>query len=129
MTFAEFLREYPTEKSAIDYYVETRYGGNPVCNHCGSPRIYQMKERMKVFHCNNCKNTFSPFTGTIFAKSSTDLRKWMFALHSFLYGRRGLSPAQLRRETGVTYKTAWWMIQQIRLVMDSAAQQSFGDDY
>lgn len=127
MTFMELLRRFPTEKSVVDYYVKVRYGDKPCCNHCGSVKVYQRKERVKVFACNDCGNTFSPFKGTIFEKSSTDLRKWMFAIHLFLNGKKGISGLQLMREIGVTYKTAWRMLQQIRLAMGNAEQQAFVD--
>jgi transposase-like protein len=111
----------------FDYYVKIRYNGKPACHHCGSVKVYQLKERIKVFHCNDCNNSFSPFSGTIFEKSSTDLRKWMYAIHLFLNGKKGISGMQLMRETGVTYKTAWRMLQQIRLAMGNVSQQPFVD--
>lgn len=127
MTFVELLRRFPTEKSVVDYYVNIRYGGKAVCNHCGSVKVYQRKDSIKVFDCNDCGNTFSPFKGTIFEKSSTDLRKWMYAIHLFLNGKKGISGLQLMREIGVTYKTAWRMLQQIRIAMGNAEQQPFVD--
>lgn len=127
MTFMELLEKFPTEKSVVDYYVKIRYGDKPCCNHCGSTKVYQRKERIKVFACNDCSNTFSPFTGTIFEKSSTDLRKWMYAIHLFLNGKKGISGLQLMREIGVTYKTVWRMLQQIRLAMGNQEQAHFVD--
>ena len=127
MTFMELLRKFPTEKSVVDYYVKIRYGEKTVCNHCGSIKVYQMTDRPKVFYCNDCINTFSPFKDTIFEHSSTDLRKWMYAIHLFLNGKKGISGMQLMREIGVTYKTAWRMLQQIRFAMGNQDQKEFID--
>ena len=44
-------------------------------SHCGSNQQVGLRtDQSKVFNCNQCHNTFSIFTGTIFEKSSTDLK-------------------------------------------------------
>ena len=127
MTFLDLLKKFPSEKDIVDHYVHIRYGDHAVCNHCGSIKVYQRNSNIKVFDCNDCGNTFSPFKGTIFEKSSTDIRKWFYAIHLFLNGKKGISGLQLQREIGVTYKTAWRMLQQIRLAMGNAENQEFFD--
>lgn len=127
MTFLELMRMFPTEDSVIEYYIKVRYPNGVHCNHCGSTKVYQEHARKKVFSCNDCRSTFSPFKGTIFEKSSTDFRKWMYAIHLFLNGKKGISGLQLQREIGVTYKTAWRMLQQIRLAMGNESQKGFFD--
>ena len=127
MTFIEFSSKFPTEDAVIDYFVKIRYPEGAFCPHCGSVKVYQMNGRRKVFNCKDCHNTFSPFRDTIFEKSSTDLRKWMYAIHLFLNGRKGISGLQLQREIGVTYKTAWRMLQQIRLAMSNSKHSEFFD--
>lgn len=127
MTFMELMKKFPTEESVIEYYLSIRYPNGVYCNHCGSAQVYQKTSRKKVFNCPDCNNTFSSFKGTIFEKSSTDLRKWMYAIHLFINGKKGISGLQLQREIGVTYKTAWRMLQQIRLAMGNAENQEFFD--
>jgi transposase-like protein len=109
---------FPDEQTAVNYFINARYGGVLICPHCGAKvRVYRYRQRMKACHCKNCNNSFSPFAGTIFEKSCTDMRKWFFAIHLVLNARKGISGLQLQREIGVTYKTAWRMLQQIRLAM------------
>ena len=127
MTFFEFNKRFGTEKAVVDYFIKVRYPNGICCNHCGSIKTYPRTESIKAFHCNDCRNTFSPFKGTIFEKSSTDLRKWFYAIHLFLNGKKGISGLQLQREIGVTYKTAWRMLQQIRKAMGNAENKEFFD--
>ena len=127
MTFLELVKKFPTEQSCIDYYLKIRYPNGIRCNHCGSSKVYQRTKNLKAFTCNDCYDSFSPFTGTIFEKSSTDLRKWFYAIHLFLNSKKGISGLQLQREIGVTYKTAWRMLQQIRTAMGNAEHKEFID--
>jgi transposase-like protein len=93
-----------------------RYKESAICPHCGSKKTYH-RGVSKNFDCKACNNTFSIFTNTIFYKSKTDLRKWFYAIHLFLNSKKGISGYQLQREIGVTYKTAWRMLKQIRSAM------------
>jgi transposase-like protein len=118
MTILEFNNEFPTEKAAIDYFLSVRYNDTLTCPHCGATvRVYRYRERAKACHCKNCNNSFSPFSDTIFEKSSTDMRKWFYAVHLILNDKKGISGCQLQREIGVTYKTAWRMLRLIREAM------------
>ena len=127
MTFLQLIEKFPTEESVIQHYITIRYPEGVYCNHCGGKKVYKERKHPKVFHCNGCRNNFSPFKDTIFEKSSTDLRKWMYAIHLFLNGKKGISGLQLQREIGVTYKTAWRMLQQIRIAMGNAENPEFID--
>jgi len=127
MTFFEFMDKFPSEDSIIKHYLSIRYPNGVTCNHCGSIKVYQEKKRRKVFSCNDCKSTFSPFKDTIFEKSATDLRKWFYAIHLFLNAKKGISGYQLQREIGVTYKTAWRMLKQIRIAMGNNVRDEFYD--
>jgi transposase len=43
--------------------------------------------------------------------------KWFYAIYLFSVGKNGVSAKELERHLGVTYKTAWRMAKQIRLMM------------
>lgn len=125
MNFIEFLEKFPTEEKVIEHFVSVRYKKGIKCNHCGSKKVYQRKKTPKLFDCNGCGGTFSVLKGTIFEKTTTDLRKWMYAIHLFLNGKKGISGYQLQREIKVTYKTAWRMLHCIRTAMGNKELQKF----
>jgi transposase-like protein len=127
MTFFEFLKKFPTELACTQHYIKIRYGNKVKCNHCKCENsVYHIEKHPKNFICHNCNNTFSVFKDTIFEKSCTDLRKWMYAIHLFLNGKKGISALQLKKEIGVTYKTAWRMLQKIREAMGNDDNDSEG---
>jgi len=118
MTFFEFNKKFPTERSAIDYFIKIRYGNALTCPRCGAKtKVYRWRERAKMVHCKGCNNQFSVFAGTIFEGSPTNIRKWFYAIHLFLNAKKGVSACQLQREIGVTYKTAWRILMRIRMAM------------
>jgi hypothetical protein len=82
--------------------------------------IYRYRDRPKFFQYYHCNNTFSPFKYTVFAKTHIDLRRWFYAIKLFLNSRKriaGITSYQLERELGVTQKTAWRMLEQIKITM------------
>lgn len=50
-------------------------------------------------------------------KTKVPLTSWMYAIHRMTTTRTGLPAAQLQRELGVTYNTAWKMLHKIRKQM------------
>lgn len=117
MNFFEFNKKFPTELACIHYFINIRYTDKVRCNHCKSDKVSHRKNTPKVFDCSKCHNTFSIFKGTIFEKSDTDLRKWIYAIHLLLNSKKGISGYQLQREISVSYKTAWRILYKIREAM------------
>lgn len=118
MNYFEFQKKFDTELSVIKYFIQQRYPNGIYCPKCGATaNVYHRHTSPRMCHCNNCKSEFSIFANTIFEKSDTDLRKWFYAINLVLISRKGVSAMQLKRELGVTYKTAWRMLKQIRQAM------------
>lgn len=125
MNFFEFNKKFPTQIACINYFIKLYYSEGAKCRHCQYGKVYHRLDYPKQFDCYHCHNSFSIFKGTILEKSRTDLRKWLYAIHLFLNGKKGISGYQLQREIGVTYKTAWRMLKQIRMAMGNLENKEF----
>jgi transposase-like protein len=90
MNLFEFMKKFSTEDKAINYFVSLRYKDGAVCPHCGGTKTSHRSNNVKFFQCNSCNNSFSVFKGTIFEKSDTDFRKWLFAINLFLNAKKGI---------------------------------------
>ncbi len=129
MNFQDFKKKFPSKKVIINHFATIRHSQGIKCQHCGkSDQIYTRQDLPKMFECRSCNNSFSIFKDTIFEKSSTDIKKWFYAIHLFLNGKKGISALQLQREIGTTYKTAWRMLRQIRLAMGNKKKKDDDDD-
>jgi hypothetical protein len=56
-------------------------------------------------------------TGTVMEDSPIGLDKWLTAMWLLSSNRNGISSWELHRATGVTQKTAWFLVHRIRLAM------------
>ncbi len=117
-TIDTFHLDFPDDDTCLDYMFNLAYGNLPACPQCGvvEPRYYRVRGR-KCYACNDCGYQISPLANTIFHKSETPLTKWFYAIYLFSVGKNGVSAKEIERHLGVTYKTAWRMAKQIRLMM------------
>lgn len=120
MTIFDFHKQFPTEKSAIDFIIKVKYNGTYVCPFCGCVHnIYRdSANNGKDLYCNNCKSHFSVLKGTIFENTHLDIRMWLYAMNLVMVAKKGISACQLQRELGMkSYKGAWRMLHLIREIM------------
>jgi transposase-like protein len=116
-TIERFNAEFPSEDTCLEWLRKQRFPELIDCPQCKEPkRFFRVKGR-KMYQCDRCRYQLSPTAGTILHKSPTPLRSWFYALFLMASTRTGISAAQLQREIGVTYKTAWRMFSQIRKLM------------
>ncbi|MDQ5972675.1 MAG: Tnp protein [Patescibacteria group bacterium] len=126
-TIDTFHLEFPDDDTCLDYMFNLAYGNLPACPQCGvvEPRYYRVRNR-KCYACNDCGYQISPLANTIFHKSETPLTKWFYAIYLFSVGKNGVSAKEIERHLGVTYKTAWRMAKQIRLMMQQGGSPLSG---
>jgi len=120
--FKELMTYLKDEDACREYYALLRWGGNPTCPHCGSPKPYKLKGG-KLYRCSDktCKKNFTVTVGTIFEKSKISLATWMGAVYLISAHKKGISSLQLGRDLGVTQKTAWFILHRIRHIMGDPA--------
>jgi transposase-like protein len=117
-TVRDFDREFPTEDACLEYVKEKRFpGGMAMCVNCKVERKHYRVSGRTSYACHACGNHIYPLAGTIFHKSTTSLRTWFLVIRLMASTRVGISAKQIQRETGVTYKTAWRMMKQVRKLM------------
>jgi transposase len=117
-TVKQFEREFPSEDACLEYVKERRWpDGRCLCVRCGIERKHYRVTGRTAYACHACGNHIFPLSGTIFHKSTTSLRTWFYVIRLMSSTRVGVSAKQIQRETGVTYKTAWRMMKQVRLLM------------
>ncbi len=116
-TLPQFLKRFPTDDSCLEELKVLQYPDGVLCSVCKKvTNYYKLKNRM-AYSCEFCRTQMYPLAGTIFEKTSTSLRLWFYAMYLMTQTRAGISAKQLERELGVTYKTAWRMFKQIRMLM------------
>ena len=120
LTVREFFARFPDEDTCLTHIMEVRYGLRHVCQACGVEGTHHKLANRRAFSCAHCGNHVYPCAGTIFQDSHTPLQVWFYAIYLFVTTRHGVSGKELERTLGVTYKTAWRMGQQIRILMAKA---------
>ena len=117
-TLKDFDTQFPDDDVCLEWLRRRLYPAKIFCPICVKPTLYHRVKTRKVYECDLCGHQLSPTAGTIFHKSSTSLRSWFYAIFVMSTTRTGFSAKQLERELGVTYKTAWRMLHQIRKLMN-----------
>ena len=111
------------EALAVEFLEKQRWGDSPACPHCGGIHVYQMKgrdgERNKRFlwRCRDCTQQYTVRIGTVFEESRIALRHWCYAFWAACASKKGVSALQISRMTGVSYKSALFMMHRVRYAM------------
>ena len=128
----EFMREFPDDEACLQWLWRTRHapdGLHAECPKCERPRPFHRVSGRPAWDCDYCGYHLHPTAGTIFHKSSTSLQLWFYAMFLMSQTRCGVSAKTLEREIGVTYKTAWRMMNLIRnQLMDEESDPPLSGD-
>jgi transposase-like protein len=118
-TLQEAIQYFSDPNNCIDYLAIRRWkDGMVVCPTCGSKEVSFMASR-RVWQCKarHPKCQFSIKVGTIFEDSPIGLDKWLTAMWMLANCKNGASSWEIHRAIGVTQKSAWFMLQRIRLAL------------
>jgi hypothetical protein len=113
LTFKQFQKLYPNDDVCLDHLFRIRFGKEPVCPKCGQIDTFHRLKKLPAYTCN-CGHHLHPMVGTPFGRTRTNLTTWFFVIFMFCASRNGVAAKEVQRATGVTYKTAWRMCNEIR---------------
>lgn len=122
----EVLDYFKDEETCKKLLELQRWGGKPICPHCGCDKVYRTN---RGYRCSDktCFKKFSVTVGTIFENSKIKLRLWFTAIYICTSNKKGVSSHQLSRDLGVTQKTAWFILQRVREMLKENAPQLLND--
>lgn len=130
-TLQEAIVYFSDSDRAFDYAVKLRWPeGKVICPRCSSEKNYFIKTR-KLWLCRGCDKQFTLKVNTIFEDSALGMDKWMAAFWMLVNCKNGISSMEIHRALGITQKTAWFVLQRLRLALRAGsfgAPKKFGGE-
>jgi transposase-like protein len=126
-TLQEAIQYFSDEQVCIDAVAMMRWPDGPRCPDChfdDAKNPYYIKTQ-KRWKCRTCRRQFSVKVETIFEDSPIPLQKWLPAMWMLVNCKNGISSWELHRALGVSQKTAWFMLQRLRLVVKAPKNPGF----
>ena len=129
LSVSEFFKMFPDDATAEEWLIKRRWPNGVACPRCGSLNVNTKAKRKSMpFRCREkgCDLDFSTKTGTFMQSSKIGYRDWLFAIYLISTNLKSVSSMKLRRDLGVTQKTAWHLAHRIRGALRSGGFQFFG---
>ena len=125
-TLIDAVRYFADPANCREYLVSRRWPNGVTCPVCGSTNVYFDTSR-NGWECKtrHPKRKFTLKTGTIFEDSPLGFDKWLPVVWMVANCKNGISSHEVARAIGVTQKTAWFMLQRIRLAMQDDPTDKF----
>ncbi len=119
-SFLDFVNHFKSNEVCREYLEEVMWDNKPKCPHCDTEEPYKLNDH-KTYKCRNkeCRKKFNVLTKTIFENSNIPLPKWFAAIYLITSHKKGISSIQLSKDIGVTQKSAWFVLQRIRELLNS----------
>lgn len=117
-TFKQFQALYPDDDACLLAIFNRKRNADAPCPGCGTvgAKFHKITGR-RAYACQDCGHHYYPCVGTPFEHSSTPLTQWFHAMYLMTATRNGVAAKELQRQLGVTYKCAWRIGHQLRLLM------------
>jgi transposase-like protein len=125
-TLQQAIRYFASEDVCIDTVAGLRWpDGIPTCPKCLGKTHYYLSTQ-KRWKCKNCGRQFSVKVGTIFEDSPIPLDKWLTALWMLVNCKNGISSYEIAKDIGITQKSAWFVLQRLRLALKDRSFTKIG---
>jgi transposase-like protein len=119
MTLVDVMNLFDSDEKCRELLNRLRWPNGPECPRCHG-KVAELATAKQLFYCKDCDYQFTVTAGTIFNDSHLPLIKWFIATLLICESRKGHSALQMKRELGISYKTAWYLCHRIRSAMVQA---------
>ena len=107
------LEAFSSEQKCIDYLEALRWKDVVISPFDASSTVYFCKKN--TYKCKISGKYFNVKTGTLFHNTKIELQKWIIAIWIISSQKRKINSVALSLELEITQKSAWYMIQRIKL--------------
>lgn len=123
-TLLEAVRYFASADTCRDFMVTLRWPNGVACPTCGRADVRFISTR-NLWECKtkHPRKQFSIKVGTIFEDSPLGMDKWLPVVWLISNCKNGISSYEIARDLGVTQKTAWFMLQRVRVAMETGTFQ------
>ncbi len=121
-TLLEAVRYFADADTCRNFMVELRWPNGVTCPTCGRTDVRFIATR-NLWECKtkHPRKQFSIKVGTIFEDSPLGMDKWLPVVWLLSNCKNGISSYEIARDLGVTQKTGWFMLQRIRVAMETGS--------
>ena len=114
----EAIVYFSNPDNCVDYIAVRRWPNGVICPGCGATKV-SFNATRRTWKCgsHHPKREFSIKVGTIYEDSPIPLDKWLATTWMLTNCKNGVSSYEIARDMKVTQKSAWFMLQRIRLAM------------
>lgn len=119
LTLPEFQNLFANEEACLDAVFEARWPRGFICPRCHHNDGHRLHSRPRVIECSSCRRQVSITSDTLFHGSHVPLPLWFLAIYLFAQDKGGVSGVRLAKQLGVSEPTAWFMLQRLRIAMQT----------
>lgn len=105
----DFQSQYGSEEQCESALFASRWPQGWHCARCNCSRSCPTRNRSgrQLRECLICGYQSSSIVGTVFEHTKLPLSVWFLAMYLMTQSKNSVSALELKRQLGVTYKTAW----------------------
>ena len=129
ISLKKFFRLFPDDAAAEAWFIRQRWPNGIRCPRCGSANVQigtthkTMPYRCREKACG--RRFFSVKTGSVMEGSKIGCQDWLMATFLLNTGLKSVSSMKLRRDLGITQKSAWFLAHRVRKAWEQGEAEAF----
>lgn len=130
LSLPEFMDCFGTTTQCEAALIAARWPRGFQCPVCGGEHASEfVRGTLRYWQCRACRQQTSLISGTLMEHSRLPLTKWFLAIYLVTQSKTNISALALRRQVGVSWRSAWFMKHKLMEAMRlrEATQPLHGD--